>query len=444
MKGKRIISAVLALSLFTGVLSVPSVSGDSELPIIPIVVEDDISCLIFENVGSSAYVVSGYTGDMENVVIPTRYDGRPVIGIKNGAFSDVRTIKTVIFREGASYIGDYAFDGCSVESIKLPDSLKAIGFDAFSGCDNLKSINVPKNVESVSHASFNSPNLETLTVDTENKKYMSLDNVIYERDENSGEPVRLVTAADTVETVTVPDTVTEIGCRAFQGCYDLTGVDYGDNISKIELCAFAECRSLQMIYVPFDCDMDTNGFGDGIEDLTIYGYKGTHIESYAEEKGIDFVALDSYEIALNFSDTRLGNFDLHITAVLTSEDGTVSKTFGKHFGLYLVEDGEYTLTLSARNFGTKTQTVTVENCNFTEKPDLDLYTLGDANLDGRVDTADITAIKKHLKKTAVLSGYALSCANADRDEDGTVSTSDITAIKSYMKGTKSMWDNGEA
>ena len=53
MKGKRIISAVLALSLFTGVLSVPSVSGDSELPIIPIVVEDDISCLVFEKTGAA-------------------------------------------------------------------------------------------------------------------------------------------------------------------------------------------------------------------------------------------------------------------------------------------------------------------------------------------------------------------------------------------------------
>lgn len=444
MKGKRIISAVLALSLFTGVLSVPSVSGDSELPIIPIVVEDDISCLVFENVGDTAYVVSGYTGDMENVVIPSRYEGRPVIGIKNGAFSDVRTIKTVIFREGASYIGEYAFSGCSVESIKLPDSLKAIGYHAFSGCNNLKSINVPKNVESIDPEFIDATGLETLTVDTENKKYMSLDNVIYERDENSGEPVRLITAADTVKTVTVPDTVTVIGYCAFQGCYDLTGVDYGDNISKIEGHAFVGCSSLQTLYVPWGCDIDTEELGEGMDDLTIYGYKGEEIEDYANEHDLRFVALDRYDVGLNFSDTRLGNFDLHITAVLTSEDGTVSKTFGKHFGLYLVEDGEYTLTLSARNFGTKTQTVTVENCNFTEKPDLDLYTLGDANLDGRVDTADITAIKKHLKKTAVLSGYALTCANADRDEDGTVSTSDITAIKSYMKGTKSMWDNGEA
>ncbi len=88
--------------------------------------------------------------------------------------------------------------------------------------------------------------------------------------------------------------------------------------------------------------------------------------------------------------------------------------------------------------------MTVENRNFTEEPDLDLYTLGDANLDGRVNTEDITAIKKHLKKTAVLSGYALTCANADRDEDGTVSTSDITAIKSYMKGTRTLWQGADA
>ncbi len=439
MRAKRFLSAALALSLFTGVLSVPAVSGDSELPVIPIVIEDDISCLIFENVGSSAYVVAGYTGDEANVIIPTRYEGRPVIGIKNKAFSDVRTIKTVIFREGASYIGEYAFSGCSVESIKLPDSLKAIGYDAFLRCDNLKSINVPKNVESIDPEFIDATGLETLTVDTENKKYMSLDNVIYERDENSGEPVKLITAANTVKTVTVPDTVTKIGYCAFQGCYDLTGVDYGDNISRIESHAFVGCSSLQTLYVPWGCDIDTEELGEGMDDLTIYGYKGEEIEDYANEHDLRFVALDRYDVGLNYSDTRLDYIDFHITAVLTSEDGTVSKTFGEHFGLYLVEDGEYTLTLSARNFGTKILTVTVENRNFTEEPDLDLYTLGDANLDGRVDTADITAIKKHLKKTAVLSDNAISCANADRDENGSVSTSDITAIKSHLKGTKTLW-----
>ena len=172
MKGKRIISAVLALSLFTGALSVPSVSGDSELPIIPIVVEDDISCLIFENVGSSAYVVSGYTGDMENVVIPSRYEGRPVIGVKDDAFRDVDTIKTVTFREGVTYIGSYAFSYCSLESVKLPESLNSIGSYAFEKCNALKSISIPKNVDTIGKNSFNSPNLDTLTVDTKTYQFV--------------------------------------------------------------------------------------------------------------------------------------------------------------------------------------------------------------------------------------------------------------------------------
>ena len=204
-----------------------------------------------------------------------------------------------------------------------------------------------------------------------------------------------------------------------------------------------------MLYVPRECDIDTEMLGQGIEDLTIYGYSATAIESYAQENDIKFVALgdNDYEINLIFSDTALGYMNLHIFMTLTDKDGNVVKTTDGGLSsedLHFMEDGEYTLTLSARNFGTKTKTVTIENWDFAEAPDLDLYTIGDANLDGRVNTEDITAIKKHLKKTAVLSGYALTCANADRDEDGTVSTSDITVIKSYMKGTKSMWDYGEA
>ena len=449
MKGKRIISAVLALSLFTGVLSVPSVSGDSELPIIPIVVEDDISCLVFEKVGDTAYVVSGYTGDMENVVIPSKYDGCPVIGIKDSAFAGVTTIKTVTFREGATFIGDNAFFYSSVESVKLPESLNSIGSCAFESCNALKSISIPKNVDTIGKNSFNSPNLDTLTVDPDNNRYVSIDNVIYERDENSGEPVKLITAAKTVETVTVPDTVTDIGPDAFVGCEHLTKVIYGDNVRNIGINAFYNCRDLQVLYVPRKCDIDTEMLGQGIEDLTIYGYSATEIESYAQENDIKFVALgdNDYEINLIFSDTALGYMDLHIFMTLTDKDGNVVKTTDGGLSsedFHFLEDGEYTLTARADYFGTKTQTVTMENWDFAEAPDLDLYTIGDANLDGRVNTEDITAIKKHLKKTAVLSGYALTCANADKDEDGTVSTSDITAIKAYMKGTRTLWQGADA
>lgn len=73
--------------------------------------------------GDKAYI-TGYTGEMSDVVVPAVIDGHPVYAIENLRGS---ILKHVVVSEGIEVIGDGAFNSNGVdtlESISLPQSVK--------------------------------------------------------------------------------------------------------------------------------------------------------------------------------------------------------------------------------------------------------------------------------------------------------------------------------
>ncbi|MCD7774005.1 MAG: leucine-rich repeat domain-containing protein [Clostridiales bacterium] len=106
--------------------------------------------------------------------------------------------------------------------------------------------------------------------------------------------------------VTISDSVTTIGFSAFSNCESLTSVTIGDSVTEIGESAFFNCellksitipagvtsigyRSIGWVYVPADIE----GYG-GYTYIayTIYGYEGTAAETYANENGGTFVAIN--------------------------------------------------------------------------------------------------------------------------------------------------------
>lgn len=109
--------------------------------------------------------VDRYVQDTD-IVIPLQYEGLPVTGISEGAFSERSSLKSIrmpisltTIGDNAFYncvnlmevsipnyvnsIGDNAFFGClSIEHLKLGNSIASIGEDAFAGCRSLKDVNI--------------------------------------------------------------------------------------------------------------------------------------------------------------------------------------------------------------------------------------------------------------------------------------------------------------
>ncbi len=82
-----------------------------------------------------------------------------------------------------------------------------------------------------------------------------------------------------------------ISDNMFYNCSKLTSITIPDSITSIGCCAFRSCTSLTSITIPDSVtDIDEWAF-DSCSDLTIYGYKNSCAEAYANENNIPFVAI---------------------------------------------------------------------------------------------------------------------------------------------------------
>lgn len=103
--------------------------------------------------------ITSYTGDAEELVIPSEIEGKTVSAIGSGIFSPLnggnKTIKKITVPGSVKTIGEEAF-ACAdaLEEVYIEDGVTEIGELSFSGCMNLKKITIPKSVEKIGKGAF--------------------------------------------------------------------------------------------------------------------------------------------------------------------------------------------------------------------------------------------------------------------------------------------------
>ncbi|MBR6783216.1 MAG: leucine-rich repeat protein [Clostridia bacterium] len=96
-----------------------------------------------------------YTGNDENVVIPTVIEGKAVIQISGTAFESNMNIKSVYIPDTVYQISGSAFENCmNLESVHMPIALYGIGDGAFANCKSLKEIELPNTLQRIGNAAF--------------------------------------------------------------------------------------------------------------------------------------------------------------------------------------------------------------------------------------------------------------------------------------------------
>ena len=230
---------------------------------------DDIKSVVIEDgvtsVGDSAFY---WCRELTNVTLP---DTLTVIA--DQAFESCNKITTVKMSKNVESIGSWAFYGCdSLMSIELPDTLKRIEDLAFHDCKSLTVLNIPASVEYINEdRTFAGSNkLTAINVAEGNPYYMSVDGVLYNKDQTTlivypaGKTGRSFTIPETVkkvngyafywngiiESISVPGSVETIGGDAFAGCKKLTSISFSEGHISIGTTAFHQCNTLPSITFP--------------------------------------------------------------------------------------------------------------------------------------------------------------------------------------------------
>jgi len=95
-------------------------------------------------------MLTPYRDIANKIIIP---DGVTEIGFC--AFSGCTNLRSITIPNRIRSIGNWAFHGCSgLTNITIPSSVTSIGRDAFSGCSSLTSINIPNGVTEIGHSAF--------------------------------------------------------------------------------------------------------------------------------------------------------------------------------------------------------------------------------------------------------------------------------------------------
>ena len=218
-----------------------------------------------------------------------------VTSIGNYAFSNCTKLANVTIGNGVASIGRSAFENCYfLTSITIPDSVKNIGSSAFSGCYKLIEVYNLSDLQIV--AGYNTPNhsdagfyAEYVYTDkaTPSKQYVTEDGFIFYIDRDvrylmgyvgTESEITLPTYCNggaytiykyafygntSLTSITIPNSVTDIGSYAFYNCTRLTEVTIGNGVTSIREHTFYGCKSLTNMTI-----------GNGVTSIGSYAFYG--------------------------------------------------------------------------------------------------------------------------------------------------------------------------
>ncbi len=171
-----------------------------------------------------------------------------VTNIGHGAFKYCDSLESITIGNSVTSIGNYTFDWCSrLESITIPNSVTSIGYYAFNGCSSLEKVNYLGTIDDWVQIDFTDVSSNPLYY-AENL-YINDELVVHANITNA---TKINSYAfyncSSLESTTIPNSVTSIGVSAFNGCRSLEKVNYLGTIDDWVQIDFTDVSSNPLYY----------------------------------------------------------------------------------------------------------------------------------------------------------------------------------------------------
>ena len=304
-----------------------------------------------------AYKLFSNCTGLEKITIPDT-----VTTIKGYAFYECSNLKEIQIGNGLKEIGDSVFYECtSLQKVLFPDTVNSMGTSIFYNCINLTEVHLPNIRQNIMANTFynckklttiNFPSTLTTIGDSafygcESLPEAILPSGLEEIESNAFKNCKSLKKA------VVPDTVSSIGSSAFYGCEALTDITLGSKLKKIANQTFYGCAALPSIMIPYsvtaigdsafvNCtkltqitvprnttSIASNAFSYP-KKMTMYGPSGCYAQTYANGKGIKYVAQDIHatSIRLDITNKTAEYYDeFQLTATIAPQNFTDAVTW---------------------------------------------------------------------------------------------------------------------
>ena len=259
--------------------------------------------------------------------------GDSVTSIGDDAFYNCGSLKSLTIGDSVTSIGRAAFIYCDIKSLTIPDSVTSIGDHAFSGCTDLESVTIGNSVTSIGDYAFGGCdklievyNLSDLSIAVGSSDYGSVasnaknvytdksgSSKLYEKDgytfycDDSTEEYYLIGYNGEDTELVLPDNINgknyEIYKYAFRFCSSLESVTIPDSVTGIGDDAFYNCSSLT--YNEYD-----NAYYLGNENnpyVVLVKAKDTSITSCEINDNTKFIHSDAFVSCYSLTSLTIGD-----------------------------------------------------------------------------------------------------------------------------------------
>lgn len=285
--------------------------------------------------------VTGCTGSVSTLSIPSEIDGLPVTSVAENAFAGNADIISCTIPDSVETVGAKAFSACpELESITLGKGLSGIGDYAFTACPALTSINVGRDNPTYSSDTGSLYKDDTLVL------YAGISHAIISDDTKTIGKGAFFGRSD-IKHAIIPPSVTSIEDYAFSGCLSLTDIDIPDSVASLGKGCFMSCSSLKSVSfgnslkaIPEDCFHSCNSLKivNIAKNITSIGdeafYSCTSLENLYIPPSVTSIGKDA--IGRKY-DVRSSSTENIPDFVLRVKSGSAAEKYASGYGISCVE-----------------------------------------------------------------------------------------------------------